>query len=870
MKKRLICILLTLCMLVSLMPVAAFATDSGMNFTDVKKTDWFYEAVQYAMKNGLMNGTGNNQFSPNATITRGMIVTILYRMEGEPATIGEKFSDVVADQYYADAVAWANANGIVEGYSNDIFGPDDPVTREQLATILYRYMQYKGYTADASGNLALFADGASVSDYAVKSMKWAVGIGLIKGTDGNRLAPRGTATRAEAATMFMRFCMDAVPVEYAVTFKYNYEDKGVYVVGLVTEGETVGAPAAPEREGYTFDGWYTSADCSTEYDFAVVVTAPLTLYAKWTAAEVVPEPSPEPSPEPTPDVPKTYTVTFEYNLANQGTYKTVAVEDGKTVEQPGFLSYGNYYVVGWYTEAAGGQRFDFDTPITADITLYAKWREYITTPTTPEVRPEPTPDAKYTVTYVMNDGTTGVYQQQTVGTGETATEPVEPTRKLYRFTGWYAEPAATTKYDFTTPLYGDLTLYAGWGSPNSDDNGLYAASDDTETIFSISDIVVNEREVTITYNTNDVALVSVEFFEDQMKPGEWTSENLNNNLSLEPIATAAGYTESYGELATITIPIAGELPDYYLVRAKMLDGKSNSTEYVTAQYTKTYAEFNAQTVDDFDEDKVIDFCGYGTTNFGVIKDSVIVIPEMCRYIDGNDLFRVDDIDVSSSLEEVIVPDHMFTFPNKDAVILENIDGTEYKLSDLVVGDVIYVEGTTWMFKIKTIEVNENGSITFTQDKDVTLLDFYEVLKVDFDGSKTEGNDPTQRLEFIDTDAEGSASLEFNIGKEFDNGIEVSGSVEGKVTGKVKLFYDAHLFSSDYFEASFSFSNEITGTVKAKVKTGSNEGDNKEWKDVKFQIDTTKVKLPTPVTGLDIYIKPSAQIDWNLLAMFPSI
>lgn len=467
MKKRLICILLTLCMLVSLMPVAAFATDSGMPFTDVKKTDWFYEAVQYAYENGLMNGTGDNQFSPNATITRSMIVTILYRMEGEPATVGEKFADVAADQYYADAVAWASANGIVEGYSNDKFGPDDPVTREQLATILYRYMQYKGYTADASGNLALFADGVSVSDYAVKAMKWAVGIGLIKGTDGNRLAPLGTATRAEAATMFMRFCMGVVPVEYAVTFKYNYEDKGVYIVGLVAEGETVGVPAAPEREGYTFDGWYTSADCSTEYDFAAAVTASLTLYAKWTDAEVAPEPSPEPSPEPTPDVPKTYTVTFEYNLANQGTYKTVAVEDGKTVEQPGFLSYGNYYVVGWYTEAAGGQRFDFDTPITADITLYAKWREYITTPTTPAVK-------TYTVTFDTRGGSE--IESQTVEEGKTVEFPPDPVREGFAFVGWYQAPGYSTTYNFASKVYSDVTLYAKWydtvNTVDSDNDGL--------------------------------------------------------------------------------------------------------------------------------------------------------------------------------------------------------------------------------------------------------------------------------------------------------------------------------------------------------------------------------------------------------------
>lgn len=458
-------------MLVSLMPTAAFATNSDMSFTDVKKTDWFYEAVKYAYENGLMNGTGDNRFSPNATITRGMIVTILYRMEGEPATTGDKFSDVVADQYYADAVAWASANAIVEGYGNGKFGPDDPVTREQLATILYRYVQYKGYASNASGDLAAFADGDSVSDYAVKAMKWAVAAEIIKGTDGNRLAPNGTATRAEAATMLMRFCMGVVPTEYAVTFKYNYEDKGVYVVGLVAEGETVGVPTTPEREGYTFDGWYTTADCSTEYDFAAAVTAPLTLYAKWTAAEVVPEPSPEPTPEPTPDVPKTYTVTFEYNLANQGTYKTIEVEDGNTVEQPGFLSYGNYYVVGWYTEAAGGQRFDFDTPITSDVTLYAKWREYITTPTTPEVK-------TYTVTFDANWDAVASPEAQVVKQGEYASWPTAPQCDGYQIVGWFLDPRETdwTKQFlfYGTPIIEDITLYAIWVdvTTDTDNDGL--------------------------------------------------------------------------------------------------------------------------------------------------------------------------------------------------------------------------------------------------------------------------------------------------------------------------------------------------------------------------------------------------------------
>lgn len=172
-------------------------------FTDVAESAWYYDAVRYVCSNGLMTGTSGSTFSPDLFTTRGMIVTILYRLDGSPAVSGAApFGDVPAGQYYSEAVAWAAANGIVKGYDTGLFGPDDVITREQLAAILYGYAQYKGYDVTAGGDLSGFADSA----WAADALKWANGQGLITGKSGNLLDPAGTATRAEAAAILSRFC----------------------------------------------------------------------------------------------------------------------------------------------------------------------------------------------------------------------------------------------------------------------------------------------------------------------------------------------------------------------------------------------------------------------------------------------------------------------------------------------------------------------------------------------------------------------------------------------------------------------------------------------------------------------------------------
>ncbi len=197
----------------------------GNPFTDVKESDWFYDDVMFVYKNGLMTGTSATTFSPYSNTTRAQIATIFYRLDGSPEVTGKNsFADVEyspATTWYYDAVTWVQQSGVMGGYGNDLFGPNDPVTREQLASIFYRYAQYKGYDVSTTGSLDSFTDKDSVSAWAQEAMKWAVGNGIINGRENNLLDPQGTATRAEIAAMLHRFIEKYGPVIAGVTDKAN-------------------------------------------------------------------------------------------------------------------------------------------------------------------------------------------------------------------------------------------------------------------------------------------------------------------------------------------------------------------------------------------------------------------------------------------------------------------------------------------------------------------------------------------------------------------------------------------------------------------------------------------------------------------------
>ena len=178
-------------------------------FVDVAEGDWFYDAVVYAYQNELMDGVGGNRFAPNSETTRAQLVTILYRLEGQPAVSGDlPFTDVETGTWYTNAVLWAAQNGIVNGVTDTTFAPGDNITRQQLVTILYRYAEAKGYDVSASADLSGYPDAGQVQDYAQPAMAWAVAENIIQGMEDGTLKPAGNASRAQIATILMRFCED--------------------------------------------------------------------------------------------------------------------------------------------------------------------------------------------------------------------------------------------------------------------------------------------------------------------------------------------------------------------------------------------------------------------------------------------------------------------------------------------------------------------------------------------------------------------------------------------------------------------------------------------------------------------------------------
>ena len=178
-----------------------------MGFEDVNTKDWFYDSVKFSSYNRLLNGISEKEFAPNATLTRAMLVTVLYRLEGEPECSSSSFKDVKNGTWYSKGISWAEQNGIVNGIGNNMFAPNTSITREQIATVMYRYAKYKGVdvSVEKSTSLNSYIDAKNISKYAVESVRFAIGSGLIKGKTASTVNPLDNATRAEFATILKRF-----------------------------------------------------------------------------------------------------------------------------------------------------------------------------------------------------------------------------------------------------------------------------------------------------------------------------------------------------------------------------------------------------------------------------------------------------------------------------------------------------------------------------------------------------------------------------------------------------------------------------------------------------------------------------------------
>lgn len=180
-------------------------TGEPLPFADVPSGFWCYDEIQYVCGQGLVDGTAPGLFTPGGSTTRGMIVTALYRMEGSPAAGEAAFTDIHPGLHDASAVAWASASGIVSGYSDGTFRPDVPITRQQLAAFLYRYVRYRGGDTSPRADLSAYTDAGGIADYALEALSWANAMELINGTSAATLSPGGTATRAHAAVILARY-----------------------------------------------------------------------------------------------------------------------------------------------------------------------------------------------------------------------------------------------------------------------------------------------------------------------------------------------------------------------------------------------------------------------------------------------------------------------------------------------------------------------------------------------------------------------------------------------------------------------------------------------------------------------------------------
>lgn len=227
--------------LVGILMIVAYAVDASGYFSDVDDSDWYYDEVEYVYEAGLMQGISDETFNPEGNVSRGMIVTILWRLENEPSASDNSFDDVALDQYFTQAISWANTNDIVNGYGDGRFGPNDYITREQLAVILYRYADYKGYEVSQQADISEYEDADGISSYATTAFSWAVSNGFISGMTSTTLNPTGYTNRAQAAVVLQRFCesdielVESSPVEDVETDEETVLDSEESVEEALTE-----------------------------------------------------------------------------------------------------------------------------------------------------------------------------------------------------------------------------------------------------------------------------------------------------------------------------------------------------------------------------------------------------------------------------------------------------------------------------------------------------------------------------------------------------------------------------------------------------------------------------------------------------------
>lgn len=455
--------------------------------------------------------------------------------------------------------------------------------------------------------------------------------------------------------------------------------------------------------------------------------------------------------------------------------------------------------------------------------------------TFPVSQPQPDPTGSHTVTFVLNDGSAGAYDIQTVGTNDLVAEPVAPTKDNFAFTGWYTDPSGVNLYDFQTPVTQDMTLYAGWGSPLSQE-GVYGVSSDLGTACSITGLELVEDTAHVTINVNDTSVLVVRVLDE-------TTEELLYETSVQ--------TPAYGELVSVSVPIAYDLPQYFVVTANLYDSNAQALcdTYRCIKYTSVYEEFDQLTIADFSDQTVLNFDADTTDNFAVLNDNVIVIPQ------------TPDTNVMETLEmpltdDTVVPEQKYQFTHADATV-----------TSLTVGDAVLAMDTIGqyqLFKIADITV-EGGTYTFTPDQKAQITEFYDMLKVDLDqdrvqpaatASATPYTANSRDINVIDVDTTRSADLSTSLQFTPVDWLSITGSLTGSAEVDIEMVYDVSIFGPDYFSCSLVSNVELEFNVEVSASVNNDDK-------VKEELELAKVRVPTPVPGLNVYVAETVPFEWSV-------
>lgn len=812
MKKftRFISIILTLAMILTILPTYVFAADKQA-FTDVTGSEYYSAAAKALAELDILEGYEDGSFGGSLYITRAEMSAVICRMidkeaEAEQAKGRTVFDDVNPYHWAIGYINIASDNKIINGDGDGNFRPEDNVTYEEAIKMV----------VCAVG----LGDSITVTDPVDWSANYISAAKNNNITDGLRGVKGTASTRGDIAQMvYNGLTYNLTPVASVKGGSYT-----------ATQNVTLTSSVKDAEIYYTTDGSLPTTK-STKYTKAIAVSKTTTLKAIAVVKGVLV--SDIMSEEYTFTISfgsggggggtissSSYTVSFDLNYDGAtGAPASQRVSKNSTATEPENPTRDGYIFLGWSTNKDGEVLFDFSSTITRSTVLYAIWLNV-------------GGSDSFSVTFLLNDGSPGAYEMQTVPANGYAAKPVDPELEYYQFTGWYTEPSTINKFDFTTKITGDTMLYAGWGSPyGNSDSELYVASSGTETIYSISGMEISNGNAYVTINVNSQSVLSVRFLDE-------------NDESL--IDMAAVYTPEYCEMASIEVPLPSDLPEHFIAEVQLVSDDNEplceSVKFV--EFTTKYEEFEKLTVDDFAGQYVINYDEDESNNFGVLAPETKVIE-------------------STEVNNIVSVEKDLNDPSGTQVYY-SIENPTNDLKSLNIGDSVYFSGTDYMFKIGAIE-EENGKIIIIAVDDVAMEDFYDVIKVDMDIStedqpneivETGEDEASLDVEIIDVDGDWSTDIGVSLDYAINDNVKISGNVKGKATVSVKMVYDAHLFSDDYFYCSFTTKSEfdVTAQLTASIDDSQNNS---------HTFETRKISVPTPIPGLDVYVQPSIPVNWEI-------